>query len=94
MGAANSVLYPLQILVNSTNDPPVIVGLVAPLTTNESQPITLELGDLDVTDPDNPYPTGFTLTVLPGSNYAVSGTTTVTPEPNFNGVLKGRGKGE
>jgi gliding motility-associated-like protein len=39
-----------------------------------------------VSDPDNPFPTGFTLLVSPGTNYAVSGTT-ITPAVNFAGVL-------
>jgi gliding motility-associated-like protein len=84
-GVANSAIYNMQILVNSTNDPPVITGQ-DPLSTNEGQAITIDLENLDVTDPDNPYPTGFTLTVLPGTNYTYSGNT-ITPNANFDGVL-------
>jgi gliding motility-associated-like protein len=84
-GIVNSAIYNLQILVNSTNDPPVITGQQT-LTTNEGQPITIDFDDLVVTDPDNPYPTGFTLTILPGTNYTVAGNT-ITPNPNFDGQL-------
>ncbi len=84
-GVANSSIYNLQILVNSTNDPPVITGQQA-LTVNEGQSITIDFDDLVVTDPDNPYPTGFSLTILPGTNYTFSGST-ITPNPNFDGQL-------
>jgi len=84
-GAATSAQYKLQIQVNSTNDAPVITGQKS-LSTNEEQAITLQLSDLTVTDPDSPYPTGFSLIVLPGNNYTVSGTS-VTPAVNFNGTL-------
>jgi gliding motility-associated-like protein len=41
---------------------------------------------LTVVDPDNAFPTGFTLLVSSGTNYTVSGTT-VTPALNFAGTL-------
>ena len=73
-GTVNSPIYNLQILVNSTNHPPVITGQ-QPLSTNEGQPITIQFSDLTVTDRENPYPTGFTLTILSGTNYTSSGVT-------------------
>jgi hypothetical protein len=74
------------ITVADVPDPPVITGQT-PLTTLEDTPITVLLSHLLVTDPDvPPYPTGFTLTVLPGTNYTVSGAT-VTPATNFSGPL-------
>jgi gliding motility-associated-like protein len=85
-GALNSDVYEFQISVNSTNDAPVITGS-DPLSTNEGQPITLEFDDLDVTDPDDTYPTDFTMTILSGSNHTVSGMT-ITPAVNFAGLLK------
>ena len=86
-GAVNSDTYNLQILVNSTNDAPVITGQMPdPLTTDEGQPITILLSHLLVTDPDNPFPTGFSLNVLNSANYTFTGNT-VTPAPNVTGLL-------
>lgn len=84
-GAAFSPIFNLQISVNSTNDAPVITGQQT-LTINEDQPITLELSNLTVNDPDDTYPDDFTLTVLAGSNYTFSNNT-VTPALNYNGTL-------
>ena len=84
-GSANSSIYDLQILVNSVNDPPVITGQQT-LSVNEDNPITIQLTNLTVTDPDNSFPTGFTLTVLPGANYTFI-SNTVTPAANFTGTL-------
>lgn len=42
--------------------------------------------DLTVTDVDNIYPSGFTLTALAGANYSLVGNT-VTPALNFFGTL-------
>ena len=80
----NSALFPLQISV-TPNVPPTIISQ-NPLSTNEEAPITISLGDIQVTDPDNAYPTGFTLRLSGGENYAVEGTT-VVPALNFVGVL-------
>lgn len=84
-GTVNSTTYDLQIAVNSVNDAPQITGQ-DPLTTNEDTPITIVPGNLKVTDPDNTYPTGFTITILAGSNYTASGLT-VTPANNYTGTL-------
>ncbi|HEY0656343.1 MAG TPA: tandem-95 repeat protein [Chryseosolibacter sp.] len=84
-GASNSNTFALTITVNAVNDPPVITGQ-STLTTNENTAITLALSNFTVTDPDNAYPTGFTLTVLPGTNYSVT-ESTVTPAPGFSGQL-------
>jgi large repetitive protein len=84
-GTSNSNTFPLVVTVNAVNDVPTITGQSA-LETNEDAPITLALGNFSVSDVDNVYPTGFTLTVLAGTDYAVSGTT-ITPASGFNGVL-------
>lgn len=70
------------------NTPPLITGQDA-LVINEDQNITVSLEDLTVTDPDNTYPQDFVLKIPQGKgvNYSVSGNT-VTPDPNFNGVLE------
>jgi gliding motility-associated-like protein len=58
-----------------------------PLATNEEEPITIQLTDLEVEDRDDPwYPWGFTLQVYSGTHYTVSGTT-VYPEADYNGEL-------
>ena len=86
-GSLTSDAYNLQVTVTPVNDAPVINGQNA-LTTFEDVPIVLKLEDFQVTDVDNTYPTGFSLTAQPGSGatYTVSGTT-VTPVSNFNGTL-------
>jgi gliding motility-associated-like protein len=84
-GTNSSAFFNAQILVNAVNNAPVITGQ-QPVQTNEDTPVTLELGHLIVSDPDNSFPTGFTMKVLPGTNYSVSGNT-VTPAANFSGTL-------
>ncbi len=84
-GKHESDKYNFRITVNPVNDPPVITGQVA-LQTLESKAIAIQLTHLNVSDPDNAYPTGFTLSVASGSNYTVSGTS-VTPVAGFTGTL-------
>jgi hypothetical protein len=64
---------------------PVITGQ-NPLSTLEDASLTIGLASLIVSDPQNTYPTGFTLTVLPGTNYTFVDTT-ITPALNFIGPL-------
>ncbi|PID26466.1 MAG: hypothetical protein CR982_10145, partial [Candidatus Cloacimonadota bacterium] len=71
--------------VIDVNDAPVITGQET-LSTQEETPITLELANLTVNDPDNNYPNGFTLSVSAGENYNVFGNT-ITPNTDFNGGL-------
>lgn len=84
-GEDESNKYDFQITVNPVNDKPVIIGHTA-LATKENQPITIQLGHLTVSDPDDQYPDGFSLTVHAGSNYSVDGKT-VTPSEGFAGSL-------
>jgi large repetitive protein len=84
-GTATSNSFPLIVTVNPVNDAPAISSQ-DPLTTNEDQTIAIDLNDLNVTDIDNSYPTGFSLIVTSGSNYTFSGNT-ITPASNFNGTL-------
>ncbi|HMN61520.1 MAG TPA: hypothetical protein PJ988_14200, partial [Anaerolinea sp.] len=67
------------------NYPPVITGQAA-LSTPEDAALTILLSNLTVTDVNNTYPTGFTLTVLDGTNYTHTGNT-ITPALNYNGSL-------
>lgn len=84
-GVNVSAPFTFQIQVGDANDPPVITGQV-PVVTDEEKPVALALSQLAVTDPDSPYPAGFSLLVSPGINYSVSGQT-ITPAINFAGVL-------
>ncbi len=84
-GINNSNTFNTQVQVKSVNDLPIITGQV-PLATNENSPIIIQLSNLTVTDVDNTYPSGFSLTILSGANYTFSGTT-ITPSANFNGIL-------
>lgn len=77
---------PFDLRVSVTpNTPPTIISQ-DPLSTNEETPIPISLGDIQVTDPDNAYPTGFTFTLSGGANYTVEGTS-VVPANNFVGTL-------
>ncbi|MBW2737992.1 MAG: hypothetical protein JRE64_03895, partial [Deltaproteobacteria bacterium] len=73
-----SGVYNANISINPVNDKPVIVAQAVLLATDEETPLTIELAHLTVTDPDNTYPTDFSLTVLPGDGYTVNGTA-ITP---------------
>ena len=84
-GQGESNKYNMLITVNAVNDAPLITGQVS-LSTDAATPITLKLADLIVSDVDNAFPTGFTLTVQSGTNYTVSGTT-VTPNAGVTGTL-------
>lgn len=84
-GEANSSPFNLRITVGARNAIPVITGQTA-LRTVKDQPLTIELRNLTVNDPDNVYPDDFTLTVFGGTNYTVSGRT-ITPAPGFIGTL-------
>lgn len=84
-GSANSELFDLKITVEAVNDPPVITGQ-SPLGTDANTPLTLNLLDLKVTDPDNNFPAGFTLTIHPGNNYTFAGSL-ITPYPDYSGTL-------
>ncbi len=76
----------VTITVVSVNDPPRITGQ-SPLVVQEDGSLPLTLNDLLVTDPDNSYPTGFSLTILDGDNYTVSNST-IEPASNFAGTLQ------
>lgn len=87
-GASNSNVFELQVrVIASPNTAPIITGQKPdPIVSTTGSPFTIDLSQLLVTDPDNTYPTDFTLIVQQGNNYTVTGTT-VTPAPNFTGTL-------
>ncbi len=86
-GENESNRFELKINVKkSKNSAPKITGQV-PISINQGESVTIALNQLTVTDPDDTYPTGFTLTVYSGPEYTVS-SATITPSPNFSGNLK------
>jgi gliding motility-associated-like protein len=85
-GNRKSDKFDLQInVIKAENERPVIKGQ-QPLGLEQGGSITLELADLTVTDPDNSYPTDFSMTVYAGNDYTFNGTT-ITPSPDFTGKL-------
>jgi gliding motility-associated-like protein len=87
-GEASSLPFSLQIDVIAAppaNVPPSITGQSS-LTVMQGGALTINFSDLTVDDPDDSYPTGFTMTIQDGDNYSVSGQT-ITPDPAFSGVL-------
>ena len=83
-GTADSEVVDLAVTVTAVNDAPVITGQ-NPLSTAEETDLTITLNDLTVDDPDNTYPTGFSLTVQDGNDYTHTGNT-ITPAADFNGT--------
>jgi len=81
----------VNVTIQPVNDAPVIISQNGTLTTPEETALLIELSHLVVTDVDNTYPTGFSLTVLPGTNYTLSGNT-ITPVAGFTGILTVRVK--
>ena len=80
----------VDVTVTEINDLPVIVSQnIVPLPTPEDTGLLITLGAVTVSDVDNTFPDDFTLNVLAGQNYSVSGDT-VTPALNFNGILQVR----
>jgi gliding motility-associated-like protein len=69
--------FPLTITVNAINDVPKITGQQV-LSTQYPSPIQLEVSHLIIDDPDNIYPDDFSLLILGGDQYTVSGNT-ITP---------------
>ncbi len=75
----------VRLEVTAVNDVPAITGQNT-ISIAEDTPTELSLNDLIVYDPDDNYPTGFTLTVLSGSNYQVTGNA-ITPNENITGLI-------
>src|SRR5690606_646618 len=87
-GTSQSAVFNFQLTVNPVNDVPVITGQ-EPINIEEEESfeITLDLIHVQDPDPEDVYPDDFTLTILSGSQYSVTGTT-ITPVPNFTGLLE------
>jgi gliding motility-associated-like protein len=84
-GEASSAEFKVDVNVVAPSAKPQIIGQRS-VATNEDVPVTIIPGDLIVTDADDTYPKGFTLTVLSGPGYTASGTT-ITPAKDLNGFL-------
>ncbi len=85
-GTDASAPFLVDIEVTGVNDAPVITAQAGTLSTPEETGIGLALTDLVVSDPDNAFPTDFSLAVQAGANYSVAGNV-VTPGSNFVGTL-------
>jgi gliding motility-associated-like protein len=84
-GKNNSEPFAMQIKVNPSKNGPVITGQ-NPVTIQEDERLTILFSHLTVSDPDTPYPTGFTLKILPGTNYSFTGNT-IMPAADYNSNL-------
>lgn len=82
-GEWDSVAFPFIISVTAVNDAPSISDAGNSLSTEEDNPLTLNLTDLIITDVDN---SDFTLEISDGSNYSVNDNQ-ISPDANFNGNL-------
>lgn len=72
-------------IVDGDPVPPQIVGQEA-VFVNEDSALPVDIRSLIVVDPDNDFPSDFTLEVSDGQNYSRSNST-ITPAANFNGQL-------
>ena len=84
-GVDSSNTFDLLVTVTGQNDAPVITGQQA-ISVAVNQALTLDLADLQVTDPDSTFPDDFSLSVQDGVNYTRNGLT-ITPANGFTGVL-------
>ena len=84
-GVVDSAPYDLKVDVIPGGSQPLITGQQS-IVMNEDTSRTLKLDDLFVTDDDDNYPIGFSLSVHPGSHYTVQGLT-IAPEVNLNGLI-------
>jgi gliding motility-associated-like protein len=85
-GTVDSAPFVVKIEVKPVNNVPQIIGQVS-LRINEDESIAILLSHLKVTDSDNTYPNGFTLSILSGNDYTILEDNVVKPNPNFNGNL-------
>jgi gliding motility-associated-like protein len=87
-GKVDSEPYDLKITIKEVsveNKPPVITAQ-ATLAVAKDHSIEIKLTDLSVTDLDDNYPSGFTLIIMSGNNYSLSGHL-VNPSAGFVGSL-------
>jgi len=83
----STAVQTFSVVVANVNDAPSITGQTPnPIPLQPGASLTVTFTHVVVTDVDNTYPTGFTLTVLNGSSYNRNGNT-ITPFTNFTGTL-------
>lgn len=75
-----------NVTINPVNDIPIITGVVDTLATNKNIPITILLDYFMVEDPDNDFPSDFSLNILEGENYTSNGVE-LSPNTDFVGDL-------
>lgn len=85
-GTVNSEAFDISIEVTPVNDTPIITGTTLETITDSETPIELNLTDLVVTDPDNSYPSDFSLIIGSGDNYTVS-SNSIIPTAEFIGNI-------
>ncbi len=85
-GISYSASYVMDINVTAVNDAPVIIGQNKTITVNEDSYVTIGFDVFNVSDVDNSYPQGFSITLENGSNYQLQNTT-VIPASNYYGMI-------
>lgn len=68
------------------NEPPQIIGQI-PINVLMNQTVQIVFDHLTVVDPDNDYPTGFTIKLAAGANFTIASGNTVVPAVGFVGTL-------
>lgn len=86
MGLTALFVAPLQ-AVGQNNIAPTIVGQQS-LQTSAGSPLAISLADLQVVDPDNSYPEGFTLRLVRNSDAFQLSDNSVIPIETFEGLLE------
>ncbi len=84
-GVVDSAPFNLTVKVIPAGSRPLITGQQS-LMMNEDAFLTIKLQDLFVTDDDDNYPNGFTLSIHPGDHYSFQGRA-VTPTRNWYGLI-------
>lgn len=85
-GLEDSPEFDLPIEITPINDAPTIMGFVNEFVTEEATPISIELNNLVIVDPDNQFPEDFTIVLSSGDNYSIS-ENLITPNSGFIGKL-------
>jgi hypothetical protein len=85
-GAYSLTANTITVDVTPVNDAPVITA-ASSLSLPRNGKLKIRLTDLTVTDIDNTYPTGFSVTVEAGTNYTVVGNDSITSSAPLNTVL-------
>ncbi|MBN2699161.1 MAG: T9SS type A sorting domain-containing protein [Bacteroidales bacterium] len=85
-GDSDSEPDTVVVTVLNVNKIPVITGQ-SDISTDEEVPVTITIDNIFITDPDNTYPSDFTLMLEDGNHYTLSGTELI-PEVDYYGILE------